>query len=164
MVGFALSCYPIAAARGWLTRSEAADKTLKVLRFFWTSAQSAEAAVTGYKGFYYHFLDMRTGKRVWNCELSLIDTGLLLAGMLTAATYFSASCKDEDEIRSLSDELYRRIDWQWAQNGGRTMSQGWEGYSEATILYVLGLASPNFPLPVDSFGGWTTTYQWERLL
>jgi hypothetical protein len=174
VVGFALSCYPIAVARGWLTRTEAAGKTLKVLRFFWTSVQSAEAAVTGYKGFYYHFLDMRTGKRVWNCELSLIDTGLLLAGILTAETYFSASCEDEDEIRSLADGLYRRADWQWAQNGGRTMSQGWkpecgflhsgwEGYSEATILYVLGLASPNFPLPVDSFSGWTSTYQWENI-
>ena len=174
VVGFALSCYPIAVERGWLTRSEAVGKTLKVLRFFWSSVQSAEADVTGYKGFYYHFLEMRTGKRVWNCELSLIDTGLLMAGMLTAATYFSASCEEEDEIRSLADGLYRRADWPWAQNGGRTLSQGWkpecgflhsgwEGYSEATILYVLGLASPNFPLPLDSFGSWTMTYQWENI-
>ena len=174
VVGFALSCYPIAVARGWLARADAAGRTLKALRFFWNSAQGAEAGVTGFKGFFYHFLDMRTGKRVWNCELSLIDSSLLLAGMLTAATYFEGSTGDEPEIRNLAEGLYRRTDWQWAQNGGRTVSQGWkpecgflhsgwEGYSEATILYVLGLASPTFPLPANSFGGWTSTYQWENV-
>jgi hypothetical protein len=174
VVGFALSCYPIGVERNWIARAEAANRTLKALRFFWNSRQSADADATGYKGFYYHFLDLRTGRRVWNCELSLIDSTLLLAGILTAATYFTAAAADETEIRDLAEALYRRIDWQWAQNGGNTVAQGWkpecgffnagwEGYSEATILYVLGLASPTFALSPSSFGGWTSTYQWENI-
>jgi hypothetical protein len=174
VVGFALSCYPIGVERGWIARVEAASRTLKALRFFWNSPQSADADATGYKGFYYHFLDLRTGRRVWQCELSLIDSTLLLAGILTAAAYFNAPAADETEIRELAEGLYRRIDWQWAQNGGTTVAQGWkpecgflnagwEGYSEATILYVLGLASPTFALSPRSFGGWTSTYQWENI-
>jgi hypothetical protein len=174
VVGFALSCYPIGAERGWIARADAAAQTLKTLRFFWNSPQSAEADVTGYKGFYYHFLDMRTGRRVWNCELSMIDTTLLLAGVLTAAAYFTAPIAEEAEIRALAEEIYHRVDWQWAQNGCNTVTQGWkpecgffksgwEGYSEATILYVLGMASPTFPLPANSFAGWTSTYQWENI-
>jgi len=174
VVGFALSCYPIGVERGWIARADGASRTLKTLRFFWNSRQGAEADVTGYKGFYYHFLDMRTGKRVWKCELSLIDTTLLLAGILTAAAYFAAPVPDECEIRALADGLYRKIDWQWAQNGREMVTQGWkpecgflnsgwEGYSEATILYVLGLASPTYPLPSSSFAGWTSTYQWENI-
>jgi hypothetical protein len=161
VVGFALSCYPIGAERGWIARAEAATQTLKALRFFWNSPQGPEVDVTGYKGFYYHFLDMRTGLRVWQCELSLIDTTLLLAGVLTAAAYFTAPITEEAEIRALAEGLYRRIDWQWAQNGRDTVAQGWkpecgflrsgwQGYSEAAILYVLGLASPTFPLPSKS--------------
>ena len=174
VVGFALSCYPIGVERGWIARADGASRTLKTLRFFWNSRQGAEADVTGYRGFYYHFLDMRTGKRVWKCELSLIDTTLLLAGILTAAAYFAAPVPDECEIRALADGLYRKIDWQWAQNGCEMVTQGWkpecgflnsgwEGYSEATILYVLGLASPTYPLPSSSFAGWTSTYQWENI-
>jgi hypothetical protein len=174
VTGFALSCYPIAVERGWIARAEAIALTLKALRFFASSQQSPEADVTGYKGFYYHFLDMKTGKRVWQCELSLIDSTLLLAGMLTASTYFAASSADEKEIRELAGSLYRRVDWQWAQNGRETVAQGWkpecgflhsgwEGYSEATILYVLGLAAPEFALPSNSFKGWTSTYQWENI-
>lgn len=174
VVGFALSCYPIGVERGWIARAEAASRTLKALRFFWNSPQSAAADASGYKGFYYHFLDLRTGRRVWQCELSLIDSTLLLAGVLTAAAYFTAPAAAETEIRELAEGLYRRIDWQWAQNGGNTVAQGWkpecgflcagwEGYSEATILYVLGLASPTFALSPRSFGGWTSTYQWENV-
>jgi hypothetical protein len=174
VVGFALSCYPIGVERGWLTRGEAAALTLRALRFFCNSAQGDGPEVTGYKGFYYHFLDMHSGLRVWNCELSLIDTTLLLAGMLTAAAYFSAASDAEAEIRTLADALYRRVDWRWAQGERATVSQGWkpecgflhsgwEGYSEATILYVLGMASPELALPESSFEGWTSTYQWENI-
>jgi len=170
VVGFALSCYPVGVERGWVTRADAVSLTLKALRFFWKSSQSGEADATGYKGFYYHFLGMRAGQRVWKCELSLIDTSLLLAGILTSAAYFLGPAADEAEIRVLAEELYRRADWGWAQNGASTVSQGWkpecgflrsdwEGYTEAMILYVLGLASPTFALPWDSFGNWTSTYQ-----
>lgn len=174
VVGFALSAYPVAVQNGWLTRSEAAARTLKVLRFLSTGAQSEAGDATGYKGFFYHFLDMKTGARVWQCELSLIDTALLMAGVLVAGCYFDGA-GEEKEIRDLADALYRRVDWRWAQNGTTGLSQGWkpecgflhygwEGYNEAMILYVLGLGSPTFPLSDSCYETWSLTYQWENLL
>src|ERR1700728_880921 len=174
VVGCALSCYPVAVQRNWMSRPEAAALTLKTLEFFWHSAQSDRPDVTGFKGFYYHFLDMQSGRRVWQCELSVVDTTLLMAGILTAACYFDG-VGDEERIRDLSDALYRRVDWQWAQNGLETVSQGWkpecgflhygwEGYNEATILYILGIGSPAQSLRESSFHDWTLTYQWENLL
>ena len=174
VVGFALSSYPVAVERGWMPRAVAAAQTLKTLRFFWKSPQSERPDAAGYKGFYYHFLDMQSGRRVWQCELSLVDTSLLIAGVLTAGCYFDAG-GDEAEIRALSDALYGRVDWHWAQNGQETVSQGWkpecgflhygwEGYNEATIVYILGLGSPTHAVSTKSFTGWTSTYQWENLL
>jgi hypothetical protein len=174
VVGFALSCYPVGVERGWMTRVEAVSRTLVTLRFFWNSRQSELPDATGYKGFYYHFLDMKTGKRVWESELSLIDTTLLLAGALTAGVYFGEDTPDENEIRVHAEAIYRRIDWQWSRGGETTVRQGWkpeggflhygwEGYSEAALLYVLGLASPTHPLPDDGFKAWTATYQWENI-
>jgi len=125
VVGFALSCYPVAVERGWMSRSDAALQVLKTLRFFWNSSQSEEPDATGFKGFYYHFLQMQTGRRVWQCELSLMDTTLLMAGIITAGSYFDGPGREAD-IRILSDALYRRVDWQWAQNGFLTVSQGWK--------------------------------------
>ncbi len=174
VVGFALSCYPVAVKHGWMSRAAAAAQTLKTLRFFWNSPQNDQPDATGYKGFYYHFLHMQTGRRVWQCELSLVDTTILLAGVLMAGRYFDGG-GDEPEIRQLADAIYRRVDWQWAQNNGQTVAQGWkpecgflhygwEGYNEATILYILGAGSPTHALPPDSFTGWTVTYQFENLL
>jgi hypothetical protein len=174
VVGFALSCYPIAVRNGWMSRIDAARHTRKILRFFQQSEQSDAPGATGYKGFYYHFLDMRTGKRVWQCELSLIDTALLIAGALVAAVYFDGD-GEEREIRELADALYRRVDWRWAQNGSEALSQGWkpecgflhygwEGYNEAAILYILGLGSPTFPLTASTYRTWGLTYQWENLI
>ena len=147
--------------RGWMARADAVARTLVTLRFFWDSEQSEQPDATGYKGFYYHFLDMKTGQRVWESEVSLIDTTLLLAGCSTASVYFNEDTPSENEIRERADAIYRRIDWQWARGGGATVRQGWkpesgflhygwDGYDEATILYVLGLASPTHPLPRDS--------------
>ena len=174
VVGFALSSYPIAVRNGWMSRSQAVSRTLTTLRFFWDSPQNADPTATGYKGFYYHFLDMKSGRRVWDCELSLIDTTLLLVGMLTAACFFDGN-GDEAEIRAMADALYRRVDWHWSQNGGATAAQGWkpecgflhygwEGYNEGTLLYVLGLGSPTQSFSPSAFTGWTATYQWENML
>src|SRR5437899_3065985 len=101
VVGFALSCYPIAVERGWMTRTEAAERTLVTLRFFWHIPQNDKPDATGYKGFFYHFLDLHSGIRTWQSELSLIDSALLLAGMLTAQTYFSGNAQGVEEIREL---------------------------------------------------------------
>jgi hypothetical protein len=82
--------------RGWMTREAALERTLVTLRFFSNSSQSAEPGPTGYKGFYYHFLHMQSGERTWRSELSLIDTALLLAGILTAGAYFADSSSADD--------------------------------------------------------------------
>lgn len=174
VVGFALSAYPIAVERGWIERSSAVGSVLAALRFFRDSDQSGGPAATGYKGFYYHFLDIDSGARVWRSEVSMIDTALLIAGMLMASAYFDAQSSDETELRELVDFLYRRIDWRWAQDGADTIRQGWkpecgflhygwEGYSEAIVLYVLALGSATHPIAADCYDGWTLTYQWENL-
>ena len=173
-VGLALTAYPIGVERGFVPRAEAAECTLTTLRFFWRSQQGPESDATGYKGFYYHFLDMQTGARAWHCELSTVDSALLLGGMLTAAAYFDGAAPAEREIRDLADRLYARVDWRWAQNGGATVTHGWrpgggflpyrwQGYDEALLLYVLGLGSPTHPLPPESYRAWASTYQWKAV-
>ena len=108
-----------------MSRAAAVERTLKTLRFFWNSPQGPEPDATGHHGFYYHFLDMRTGRRVWQCELSTVDSAFLLAGALTAGAYLDGKKADEQEIRTLADALYQRADWQWAQNNGDTVTHGW---------------------------------------
>ncbi len=170
--GLALACYPVSVERGFMTRAAAVARTLATLRFFWNSPQGTEPDATGYKGFYYHFLDMQTGRRAWHCELSTIDSAFLLAGALTAGAYFNANAPGESEIRTLADALYCRADWRWAQNQGDTVTHGWkpesgflsyrwEGYDEALLLYILGLGSPTHALARSSYAAWATTYRWE---
>jgi hypothetical protein len=175
VVGMGLSVYIVAVERGLLSRAEAADRTLAILRFFYSSPQGPEPDATGYKGFYYHFLDMETGRRTWRCELSTIDTAILMAGVLSTATYFTGEDEKESELRDLADILYRRVDWTWALNGGKTfrhgykpgsgfLSYGWNaGYSEALILYVLALGSPTFPIPAEGYREWTATFEWKKI-
>jgi hypothetical protein len=173
-VGMSLATLPVVVERAYLPREFAAGRALAKLRFFWTSPQGPEPDVTGHKGFYYHFLDMETGRRAGNCELSTVDSAFLLAGMLTAASYFDRDTAQEHEIRTLADALYRRADWRWAQNGGATLTHGWkpetgflpyrwEGYDEALLLYVLALGSPTYPLPEDSYTAWASTYVWKEV-
>src|SRR6185312_9156421 len=174
VVGFALSTYPIAVERGWIAREEALAHCLTALRFFRDSDQGGTPESTGYKGFFFHFLDRDAGTRVWRCELSMVDTALLIAGALAAGQYFSADAPGEHELRELVDVLYQRIDWRWSQDGGSTIMQGWkpecgflhygwEGYNEAIVLYVLATASPTHPLGDECYEAWTATYQWENL-
>jgi hypothetical protein len=173
-VGLALAAYPVGVECGYLSRAGAVKRTLTTLRFFHDSPQGEQPDATGYKGFYYHFLDMETGRRVWNCELSTIDSTFLLAGALTAAAYFTGNADGESEIRDLADALYRRADWVWAQHGGKTVTHGWtpekgfipyrwEGYDEALLLYVLGLGSPTHALSVGSYPAWAATYVWKHI-
>ena len=173
-VGLALAAYPVGVDRGFLTREEARQRTLTTLRFFWNSPQGAEPDATGYKGFYYHFLDMETGRRVWQCELSTIDSTFLIAGMLMSRAFFQEDSSEEEEIRNLADALYRRVDWNWARNGGATVTHGWkpesgfisyrwEGYDEALLLYALGLGSPTHPLPEESYRAWQSTFLWKEV-
>jgi hypothetical protein len=125
--------------------------------------------MTGYKGFFYHFLDMKTGERFEDSELSTVDTALLLAGVLFCQTYFDDAHPEEAEIRRLADQIYRRVDWQWAQTRAPAISLGWSpeegfleydwrGYNEAMLVYVLALASPTKPVGKDAWEQWTSTY------
>jgi hypothetical protein len=173
-VGLALATYAVGVARGFVTRAQALERTLATLRFFRNSVQSTDVDATGYRGFYYHFLDVNTGRRAWRSELSTIDTTILIAGALTAGAYFDRDTTREREVRDLAERLYRRIDWHWARNGGVTVTHGWtpergflryrwQGYNEGLLLYVLGLGSPTFPLPEESYLAWTSTYRWKTL-
>jgi hypothetical protein len=169
----ALASYPVAVERGFIARSAAIERTLTTLRFFWISPQGPAPDTTGYQGFYYHFLDMRTGRRAWQCELSTVDCAFLLAGALAAGMYFAADKPDEIEIRRLADALYQRTDWQWAQDGGATITHGWkpesgfikyrwQGYDEALLLYILAIGSPTHPLPKSRYAMWASAYKWEH--
>jgi hypothetical protein len=173
-VGFALAGYPIAVERGFVSRARAVERALVTLRFFSTAPQGLQPDATGHRGFFYHFLDVTTGRRAWRCELSTIDSAILIAGTLTAASYFDRTTAAERELRGLADSLYRRMDWRWAQDGEAAVSHGWKpetgflefrwhGYNEALMLYVLGLGSPTHPLPKSSYIAWTSTYHWTTL-
>lgn len=180
-VGFGLTAYPIGVERGWITREQARERVLTTLRFFWNAPQgSASAGVAGYRGFFYHFVDMETGLRFGNVELSTIDTGLLLAGVLLCREYFDRADPGETDIRTLADSIYFRIDWQWARDGEASLSMGWRpepapnqngrgfitsrwiGYNEAMLLYVLAVASPTHPIDATSWQTWTSGYKWDR--
>ena len=174
-VGMGLSVYVVAVDRGIMSRADAVDRTLVLLRFLDSSPQSPEPSATGYKGFYYHFLDMQTGRRAAECELSTVDTAIMMAGILTAAAYFTADNDKEIELRKLADLLYQRVDWQWALNEGTTITHGWKpesgflpyrwatGYSEAIILYVLALGSPTFPINPQGYQEWISTFEWRKV-
>lgn len=169
-VGFGLSAWAIGAAQGWITRAQARERTLATLRFFRDSKQGPQARGTsGHKGFYYHFLDMRSGERWADCELSTVDTALLLAGVLHAASFYQSNDAAETEIRQLADALSERVDWRWAQPRGPAICHGWRpehgflpydwtGYSEAMLVYLLALGAPARAVATDAWGAWTSTY------
>jgi hypothetical protein len=116
-VGFGLSAICIAVDRGWITRDAGRDRVLTTLKTFWQQPQGREAqGYIGYKGFFYHFLDMSTAKRAWNSELSSIDSALLFAGILDAKQYFANADSTETQVRALADSIYYRADWKWMRN------------------------------------------------
>lgn len=170
--GFGLTSYLVGVNRGYISREQAAQRVLKTLKFFSNAPKdSTTTNITGYKGFFYHFIDMRTGLRFQRVELSTIDTGLLMAGILSCQSFFDRDTPDEVEIRKLADSLFLSVEWDWAMNGNETMSMGWHpekgfldaswrGYNEGMILYIMGLGSPSHSIPQGSWQAWTKTYQW----
>jgi len=142
------------------------------LTFLWNSPHGPEADATGYNGFYYHFLDMQTGRRDGDAELSTIDTALLLGGVLHVQQYFDQPDAPEATIRALADALYRRVDWPWMQVRSTKLCHGWKpetgfllydwgGYNEAMILYLLALGSPTLPITPEAWTAWTSSYAWQ---
>ncbi|MBI5837867.1 MAG: Tat pathway signal protein [Candidatus Eisenbacteria bacterium] len=174
-VGFGLSSICIGVDHGWVTRSQASDRVLATLTTFWTGPQGSAASGTiGYKGLYYHFLDMGTARRTWSCELSTIDTALLFAGILDARQYFTGSDPREIQIRALADSIYYRADWNFMRNLNPGILMGWKpgtgfsgfgqwtGYNEAMILYILAIGSPTHPVPATAaWNTWTSAYSWQ---
>src|SRR6478672_948509 len=168
--GMALATIPVLVERGVVIRKFAAKIARRRLKVLLELPQGPQADASGYKGFFYHFLDIETGRRVWQCEISTIDSAFLFAGAVTVATYFDRDTADEAEIRRLADTLYQRADWNWARNGGPTLTHGWrpetgflpyrwEGYDEGLLLYILGLGSPTHPLPPESYAAFCSTYE-----
>ena len=175
-VGMALTAYPVGVERHFMTRTEAVERTLTTLRFFAESEQSAAEDATGYRGFYYHYLHMQSGRRAWRSELSSVDTALFVTGALAAAEYFDRTADDETEIRALATMLYERVEWDWMLQGRLTLCHGWrpeadagflpyrwEGYDEAMILYLLALGSPAHPIPASCYEAWCSTYEWKEV-
>jgi len=172
-VGFGLTAYPIGVERGWITRAQAIERVLATLTFFAAEERQGPepAGRTGYKGFFYHFLDMETGARFETVELSTIDTTLFLAGALTCEMYFDRDTPDEAEIRRLARALYEGANWTfflvnpprvnmgWKPESGFSVSDWW-GYDESMILYLLALGSPTHPIDPAGWTASTSSYQW----
>jgi hypothetical protein len=170
-VGFALPAYAVGVERGWCTRAEARDLTLTTLRFFWNAPQGpAPSGTAGHHGFFYHFLDMNTGQRFKDVELSSVDTTILLMGVLFAGQYFDRADAVEQEIRRLANALYERADWNFFRSDGRAaISMGWHpeeglipanwvGFNEGMFVNVLALGSPTHAAPADLWREWTANY------
>jgi hypothetical protein len=161
--GFGLTAICVATERNWISRSEARERVRNTLRFFANKAFHQ-------RGWFYHWIDAKTGQRRWNSEVSSIDTALLLAGVLTVRQYF----RDDQEIRELATRIYERVDFRWMLNGDPLLlSHGWkpesgflkarwDTYSEDTILYLLAIASPTHPIPSRSwYALWRDRYRYS---
>ena len=172
--GFGLSAIAVGVDHGWITRAAARDRVLATLNTFWNGPQgTAVSGMIGYRGFFYHFLDMTTATRMvsWDTELSSIDTGLLLAGILDVKQFFTGPDATETRIRELADSIYVRIEWDWMCNGGASLTHGWKppggflpyrwtGYCEAMILYILAMGAPAHAIPGSAWTAWTSGYNW----
>ncbi|HHB78591.1 MAG TPA: Tat pathway signal protein, partial [Saprospiraceae bacterium] len=169
--GFGYAALPIGVEKKYITRDRAAHIALHALRQLAALPQNATSDASGYKGFYYHFLDLKQAKRYKDVELSSIDTGLLMAGVLTLQSYFDRDNPQEKEIRNLADAIYRKVEWDWMLNDKGLLSHGWkpesgfikhdwEGYNEAMILLILAMGSPTHPIPDTCWANWTQTYEW----
>lgn len=169
-IGFALTALPIGIERAFITRAEARQRTLMTLRFLHGAPHGETIrGMSGHNGFFYHYLDMNTGARAGDAELSTIDTALLLMGILFCGTYFDGDHADEREIRARADALYARVNWRWAQPRAPSIVLGWSpeagflpydwrGYCEAMLVYLLALGSPTYPVSRDAWAVWTSTY------
>lgn len=154
-IGFGLTSICIGQSRGWIDKEDAYYLVLKILKTF-------RDTVPNERGFFYHFLDMRTAQRTWSSEISSIDTALFLAGALFAGEYFAGT-----EAQQIARQLYERVDWPWMLNGKNVLCMGWkpeegflwyywDSYSEAMILYALAIGSDTHPIPSQCW------FEWKR--
>ena len=159
--GFGLTALCIGHKRGYGDAAQIQARVTATLTYLLNQLPNVQ-------GFFYHFVDMNTGARVWNCELSSIDTSLLLCGVLTCRQYFQ-----DAQIQSLASQIYDRVNWPWMLNGGSAFSMGWtpesgfiaarwDTYSELMMIYLLAIGSSAHPVPAAAWDAFTRpsfTYQ-----
>ena len=173
--GFGLSAICIGVDHGWVSRSAARDRVLTALMTFWYGPQGSGDGYIGNFGLFYHMLDMNTARRSPGSELSTIDTGLLLAGIIDAKQYFNGTDSLETALRNYADSIYLRMQWSnmrgpynfglalgWMPGTGFSGYGQWTGYNEASIMYILAMGSPFFTYRLTQYGWliWTSTYSW----
>lgn len=157
--GYALAALPIAVERKWVGRGDAEKRAVRTLRFILDKMPNVH-------GWLYHFVDGRTGERVWNSEVSTVDTSLLVTGALVCGQYFGG------DVQRFANALYDRIEWTWARTNGGAKSNkllvshgwtpekgfienDWDSYCELMLIYLLGLGAKRDPLPPASWLAWT---------
>jgi hypothetical protein len=155
--GFGLTALCIGQQREFISPSDARDRVLATLRFLWKKMPT-------HRGFFYHFADINTGERVWDSEVSSVDTAILLCGLLTCRRHFEG----HSEISLLAYEIFNRVDWSWLSEDTSLLPHGWtpefgflpyrwDYYSEMMMIYLLGLGSRPHPLPSDVWNAWKRT-------
>ena len=169
--GFGLTSYIAGIENKYITRDQGAERVLSTLKVLWQLPQGNQIEnVSGYKGFFYHFLTLDKASRFKQVELSSIDTGLLMAGILACMSYFDLQdSQTETEIRTLADSLFKRVEWDWMMKANGAMSMGWHpekgfidsewvGYNEAMILIIMAMGSPTHPIGDGAWSKWCSTY------
>jgi len=161
--GFGLTALCIGHKRGYISDSEAKGRVLATLRFLWKKLPT-------HRGFFFHWANMNTGERIWDSEVSSVDTALLLCGVLTCREHFLHS-----EITQLAHEIFNRVEWTWLSEDTTLLPHGWspefgflsyrwDYYSELMVIYLLGLGSTTYPLSVDTWNAWKrTTFEYDGL-
>jgi hypothetical protein len=163
--GFGLTALCIGQQRGDVSYSDARDRPLTTLRYLWKANH--------HRGFFYHFAHLKTGERIWDSEISSIDTAILLCGVLTCRQHFHHA-----EVTRLATDIFERVEWTWLSEDTTLLPHGWapevgflpyrwDFYSELMVMYLLGLGSASHPLPVEAWGSWkrmTFDYQGLRYI
>jgi hypothetical protein len=151
--GFGLTALCIGANRGYISKAAAQERVLATLRCLW-------GKLPNHRGFFYHWANINTGERVWDAEVSSVDTAILLCGVITCREYFGAA-----EVQALSDDIFDRVEWTWLSEDTSLLPHGWtpeigflpyrwDNYSELMMMYLLGMGSTNFPLRDDTWTAW----------
>ena len=162
--GFMLSSLIVGVERGWISKEKAYSIALKTLRTF--------KKIENFNGFTYHYFDVGKCARTWSSEVSCIDTGLFLSGVITIGEYFNGT-----EVSSLADEIYRNTNWKWILNDDRALAMSWkpeggfsgriDSFSEGIICYILAMGSPTYPIPKecwDSFSRPVSRYNGYKMI
>jgi hypothetical protein len=162
--GFGLSALCIGHKRGYVGFDEARDRALLTLRFLWKKLPT-------HRGFFFHFANVDTGERMWESEVSSVDTAILLCGVLTCRKYFEA----HSEISRLGYDIFNRVDWTWLSEDTSLLPNGWapelgflpyrwQSYSELMMIYLLGMGSSTYPLRPEAWTAWKrTTFEYDGL-